>query len=313
MRGSSIGCDLGGTSIKAVRLRGGQIERSARMPTPAQGTRAEVIGAITATIRDVAGERRAVPIGVAVPGFLDPRRRKVVRLSNLPQLDGSSLAAVLERRRGAPVILDADSNAGAVAEALLGAGRGFDRVLYVTLGTGLGAALVVGGEPARVANHTVGQVAHLRIAAGGPACRCGGRGCAESLLAARGLLARARQLGMTGARDPEDLRALAAGRGGTRGGAALGTLARQLWRETGDLLGRLLVLLASLFSPRVAVIGGGIAGALDLFGPAAERHLAGHLAPRLGARLVLRRSALGKFAGAAGMALLARGSSLSRP
>jgi predicted NBD/HSP70 family sugar kinase len=117
---------------------------------------------------------------------------------------------------------------------------------------------------------------------------------------------------MTGSRDPEALRALAAGRGRARGEAALRDRARQLWRETGELLGRLLVLLASLFSPGVAVIGGGIAGALDLFEPAARRHLAGHLAPRLGARLEIRGSALGRFAGAAGMALLAAGSS-SRP
>jgi len=307
-RETSAGCDVGGTSLKAVRLEGSEIAASHEAPTPTSGNARAITDAIAAAVRAVS-DGRALPAGVAVPGFLDADRAGVLHLSNLPALDGTPLRRELARRLRAPIVLDADTNAGAVSEALLGAGRPFERVLYVTAGTGLGAALAIRGTPVRVSNHTVGHVAHIPLDPDGLRCRCGSRGCAEALLSARGLVLRARSQGLRSARTPEDLHRIAT----SRPRSPERELARAVWRETGDLIGALARLLSTLFRPDVIVIGGGIALAADLFLDRARSHLT---PPRgragsAGARPVapaLLPAAGGRFAGAAGMALLARNS-----
>ena len=277
---------------------------------------------------------RVAAVGVALPGFLDATRSTVIHLSNLSSLDGVKLRRRLEQRIGVPVILDTDSNAGAVAEALAGAGRGFERVLYLTMGTGLGAAFVVGGAPARVSRHTVGQVAHIPVDPAGPLCRCGERGCAEAILCARGILWRARRHGLRGVRTTEELWILAKGRRSsarsearcnspsetrcnsrsearsfTRSKAcsdARRAAARRTWREVGTLAARLCVILGTLFSPEVIVFGGGVAGAADLFLPVVRTSLKRRLARRLRRSVEVRAAARGRLAGAIGAAILAR-------
>jgi glucokinase len=298
---TTLGCDLGGSAIKLARLRGTRIEKTIEIPTPTSEKARAIVGAIAAAMQSLSGGR-SLRACIAVPGFLDAGRRRVVRLSNLPALDGVLLAREVERRvPGLSITLDADTNAAAVAEARLGAGRGVERVLYVTLGTGLGAALAVNGFPVRVSRHTVGQVAHVPVASAGPRCYCGARGCAESLLAARGILWRARRNGIRSVRSTEQLFRLA--REPKRAARAA---ARGVWRETGELLGGLLRVIAPLFSPDRIVVGGGVAGAAQLFLPAARDHLARRLSPRTGVRATVRAAQLGRIAGAAGAALLAR-------
>ncbi len=241
-----------------------------------------------------------MPFGIALPGFLDSSRERIVRLSNLPALNGVALGREIEKRlRTVRVTLDADTNAAAHAEARVGSGLGIERVLYVTLGTGLGAALVVGGEIVRVSRHTVGQVAHLPLGTRGLRCYCGSFGCAETLLSARGIVHRARRAGLDGVSSVKEVFeiALARGRQGAR--------ANGVWRETGELLGKLLQVLSALFSPEVIVLGGGVSGAFELFLPAARKWLSGSLTPALGPDVAIRAAALGRFAGAIGAALLA--------
>jgi glucokinase len=311
MAATFVGCDLGGTAIKVVRLAAGGAIRRLEVPTVAADSPAACaarIGDAVAAVLRGPGATRAAPgraVGVAVPGFLDPSRRRIVRLSNLPRLDGSPFASLLEGACKALVVLDADTNAGLVAEARRGAGRGRERVLYVTLGTGLGAAFAIGGQPVRVSRHTIGQVAHWTLPEAGkkgPRCYCGSAGCAETLLSARGVLWRARRLGLEAAASASELCDLA-----RRPGRARETLrARRLWREHGELLGQLLHPLCAFISPDVVVVGGGIAGAAPLFLPAAAAHLEQRLTPRLVPPPALRAARLGRFAGAIGAALLAQ-------
>ena len=252
---------------------------------------------------ETSATKRPLLVGIAVPGFLDPMREKVVRLANLPALNGVRLKDEIQRKAGALVVLDTDTNAGALAEATLGGGAGFERVLYLSMGTGLGAALVVAGKPVRVSHHTIGQVAHIPMDPAGPPCYCGDRGCAETLLSSRGILWRARRAGLRGIRSTEDLCAIGRRAGQSQGNVREGALT--VWEETGDLVGSLLRILVGLFSPDIVVLGGGIAGAASLFLPQARRHLRRHLAPRIGTRVILRPARIGRFAGAVGAALLA--------
>ena len=294
-----VGCDVGGTTVKLVRLRRGRVARRqeipSRAPEPVGKPAADFLDRLCAALRDVspAEPGKVAPLGVALPGFLDARRRKVLHLSHLPELDGLPLASRLERRLGRPVILDTDTNAGAVGEARLGAGRGAGRLLYVSLGTGLGAAFTVRGEPLRVSHHTVGQIAHLPIGEDGPRCSCGRRGCAEALLGAGGIVWRA---GLDRRSSPRLLQERA---------EAGDPAARAEWRQTGELLGRLLNVLIPLLQPDVVVVGGGVARAADHFLPAAAAHLKRTLPRPLRSRAQLAPARLGVWAGAVGAALLA--------
>ncbi len=290
----AVGVDLGGTNVKLVSLRGRRVLDRAHHPTPA-GTASEIAATLAALIRGASSRIGGLPaVAVAVPGFLDRRRRRIELLSNVPALDGFALAASLERRlRGAvtpPIRLDADTNAGALGEARLGAGRGASRLLYVTVGTGLGAALITDGRIVRVSRHTVGQVAHIPLDPAGPRCPCGARGCAEQLIAARGITARARRLALAARdrRSPADV--LAAARRSSRA-------ARAVLRETGVLLGRLLSILTAMLSPDRVVVGGGVAGAAEFLLPATRRELRD--------RVEVRPAALGRFSGAVGAAIIA--------
>jgi glucokinase len=309
----AIGCDVGGTGIKTVAVRGDRIVARGAIPTPS----AEAAPAVIAAIAGAAREARArtgggaenptgITLGVGLPGFLDPRRAKVIHLSNLPALDGLPLRAVLRRRLGWPVILEADSNCGAYGEWRLGAGRGARRLLFIALGTGVGAAMVADGTIVRVANNTVGQVAHLPLDPDprGPRCPCGSRGCLEAVLRSGGIRWRARRAARAGIRlDPEALADPAGLVDAARSGSAG---ARRVLAEVGGLLGSALAVLANFLSPDRIVVGGGIAGAGDLLlGPAALA-LRRRVHPRLRDSLRLYPSALGPFSGAAGAALLGR-------
>lgn len=240
----------------------------------------------------------AVATGVALPGFLDAKLRRVVHLSNLPQLDGLDLAARLERRLKRRVFLEADSNAGAMGESRLGAGRKSRRLLYLTMGTGLGAALTVRGVPVRVSNNTIGHVACL------PICSEKGRG-AEELLSARGILRRFRAITKRpGVPSPLALMELA--ESGDAG-------ARAAWEKTGEILAELLAVLVPMLRPDGVVIGGGIAGAAEFFLPAAHRLLKRRLVKTGLECPGILRADLGAYSGAAGAALRARDATASPP
>jgi glucokinase len=308
----SIGCDVGGSGIKVAALRGNRVLLTRRFPPPPRDRRGAV-SSIESAVQEAAATafgdvprrlRHRPTLGLALPGFLDAARGRSLHSLNLPQLEGLALRALLARRTGWPVILEADSNAGGLGEALLGAGRGARRLLYLSLGTGVGAALIASRQVVRVSHHTVGQVAHLPVDREGPRCSCGSRGCLESVLGAGGIVWRARRAARRGADLPPAARSSPAGleaaaQGGSRD-------ARSLLREAGQILGAALALLSNLFSPDRVVVGGGIAGAGDLLLRPAERVLMGRLHPRLRGRLTLERARLTPFSGAVGAALLSR-------
>lgn len=308
LRDDALGCDIGGTAVKLVLLRGGRaVARTTYLPPRAPSRRSPTRGRparafvdrLAAEARGLVGAARpevlGMPIGVGLPGLLDARRRRPLHLSHRPELDGCPLATSLERRLRAEVHLDTDSNSGAVAEARRGAGRGARRVLFVAMGTGLGAALTERGLPVRVRHHTVGQVAHLPIAEDGPRCGCGRRGCAESLLSAPGIARRAGRHATPSAAEE-------IGRLADEGDRE----ARAIWRETGELLGRLLAVLVPLWSPEVVVIGGGVSASSHHFLGAAERALRRRLPRTLRDGATLVPASLGPWAGAIGAGLLAR-------
>jgi glucokinase len=271
----------------------GRVTAEARVPTPSGAGTGPVVDAV-AVVAGLLGAT-GLPVGVGAPGLVD--HEGMLRFApNLPGVVDVPLRADLQARLGVPVVVENDATAACWAERELGAARGADDVVVVTLGTGIGGGIVSGGVLQRGANGFAGEIGHMVVNPDGPPCPCGKRGCWERYASGSGLgrLARERGLGQRG----EAVTAAA-----LRGDAdAAKVMAEFAWWVA---LG--LVNLAYVLDPSTFVLGGGLIEAGDvLLEPARQAFttlLAGsaHRPP-----VSLVPAALGPRAGAIGAALLAR-------
>ena len=228
------------------------------------------LAAIATVIGDLAAGVQVAAIGVAAPGPLDPARGMIIHSPNLGWKDhlfGPALGALV----GAPVGLEDDANAGALGEALLGAGAGRDPVVYLTLSTGVGAGVVVGGRIVRGAHQVAGEVGHLTVDPAGPRCGCGGRGHVEAFVGGAGLARRAAATWPSGT--------LADGSAAPPDAAAILRLARagdpnamRLANEAADALARAIAALSAVLDPGAIIVG----GSLGLGQRGLVRRAAGH-------------------------------------
>jgi predicted NBD/HSP70 family sugar kinase/biotin operon repressor len=209
---------------------------------------AELVDAVLAD----AGVSRTdvVGIGMGLPGPIDLETGTVGE-SILPGWSGIRAGAELARRLGLPVELDNDANLGALGERSYGAARGLDDVVYVRIGSGIGAGLVLGGRLYRGAAGLAGEVGHVQVRAEGAVCRCGNRGCLESVAGADAVLAILRD-----AHGPAlNLRGLL----DLVAGGDLG--ARRVVNDAGRAVGRVLADLVNALNPAAVVVGGDLSAA----------------------------------------------------
>lgn len=299
MTGPALAIDIGGTNTKAGLVdAAGAVHGIVVLPTtgpdPARFLD-RVLGAIDPLLL-----RPCSGVGISVAGFLDENRAHLLFNPNLEWLQGYPLRETLERRFPAPVALEVDSNAAALAEARFGEGIGSKRFLCVTVGTGIGAGMISNGELLRVAHGCIGDAGHVIVRPDGRACSCGGRGCAEAEAAAPYIVNRYRECGGAMRTDSAAVVIAAASAGDPE---ATATLA-----EAGHNLGVALASLANIFFPDTIAVGGGVSEAGDLLlspAIAAFRRSAGPFAGS--ARVV--RATLGWQAPLVGAALSALGAS----
>ncbi len=306
----SIGIDLGGTKcLGAVVDDAGTVVHERRVPTPA-GAEA-IVETVHALARDLR-ERAASPVagvGVGAPGLVD--RGGVLRFApNLPGVTDLPLAGPLAARLATKVVVENDASAAAWGEWRAGAARGRADVVVVTLGTGIGGGIVLGGELYRGASGFAGEIGHMVVDPGGPECPCGRRGCWERVASGGGLTRLGREAAKAGraARvvalaggDPAAVHGEHVTRAAAEGDAEaldiIQTLAR--WLALG------LANLADVFDPECIVVGGGLAEAGDLLLDPVRAEFAGqveagdHRPP-----IDIVAAALGERAGAIGAALL---------
>jgi glucokinase len=292
MAGPVAAIDLGGTAMKGAVARGpGALEHVETRPTGREdGPEAALdrLGAFAADLAAAAGGELAA-VGVAVPGIVDEGAGVARASVNLGWRD-VPLRADLEARLGVPVAVAHDVRAAARAEGRLGAARGHDDWLLVTLGTGVGAAVVLGGTPYGGAHGAGGELGHMVVVPDGPPCGCGARGCVEALASAGAI---ARRHGGDGVTAREVAQRAASGE----------PHAAAVWREAVDALAAGLAAYVVVMDPGLVVVGGGMADAgKALFDP-----LAAGVARRLTflpAPPVIP-AALGAEAGCHGAALMA--------
>ncbi|WP_438486488.1 ROK family protein [Streptomyces sp. S186] len=296
-----IALDVGGTGMKAA-LAGadGTLLYEARRPTGRErGPEAvvETILGFAAELRDLGRERfggTALAAGLAVPGIVDEATGTAVYAANLGWRDVPLRALLSQRLGGVPVALGHDVRTGGLAEGRIGAGRDADRFLFVPLGTGIAGAIGIGGRIEAGAHGSAGEIGHIVVRPGGPACGCGQRGCLETV-------ASAAAVGRDWAAASGDPRAGAADC--AQAVASGDPRAREVWQAAVDALADGLVTGLTLLDPRTLIIGGGLAEAGDtLFAP---------LRAAVAARVTFQQlpsivpAALGDAAGCLGAGLLA--------
>ena len=191
--------------------------------------------------------------GAAIAGPVDHASGRVGSSTIMPGWVGVDVAAELEKRLAVPVHVDNDANLGALAEWVLGAGRGAEDLAYVMLSSGIGAGLILGGRLYRGANGTAGEIGHVLVDDQGPLCRCGNRGCLETYAGAHALL---ELLGRAhGALDVTEMVRLA-----SEGDPAC----QRVVTDAGRVVGVAMAALCNQFNPERVVVGGELAATGDL-------------------------------------------------
>nr|WP_277621085.1 glucokinase [Thermus arciformis] len=287
--------DLGGTKIAAGAFDGERLLSEVVLPTPKEGGEAVVRALAEAAAQaEAKAGVRAEAIGLGTPGPLDFKEGVIRFTPNIPGLEDFPIRRLLEEATGRPVHLENDANAAALAEHHLGAARGEESSLFLTVSTGIGGGVVLGGRALRGKRGQGGELGHTTLLPGGPVCGCGLEGCLEALAAGRALERDAAYAFQRPVDTRELFRLFQAGE----------PKARRLLLQAARYVGIGLASLVKAFDPGVVVVGGGLAlNAPQAYWEALEeayrRYLQGWEAPPL------RKALLGSKAGLLGAALTA--------
>jgi glucokinase len=268
-----IGVDLGGTKIRLGLVSPDDaIVMTRQIPTnPHQG-----IDAVTARIGIAVDElQESVPagcriaaLGICSPGPVDHEAGLLVDPPNLQGLHHTPLRQKLVDRLGMPVVLEHDAKAAGLGDYHFGAGRGSRSMIFVVVGTGVGAALIVDGAVYRGAHNSAGEIGHTTIDRNGELCGCGSRGCVETYMSGPWLARRYEHSHTT--TTPEAAQPLAGG-DVARLAAEGDAFAVQVFQDAGDALGAAVATMAMMLDVDLYVIGGSVAKAGDLLLEPARR------------------------------------------
>jgi glucokinase len=264
----AIGIDIGGTKIAgAVVSESGEILSEARIATPT-GNSDTLVDAVVHMIESLSEGHEVHAAGVAAPGFIDVSQSVVYYTPNISWRQ-EPLRERLSERLDLDITIDNDANAAGWAEFRFGAGRGVDDMTMLTIGTGVGGAIVTGGRLFRGGFGAGAELGHMRVVPDGLPCGCGAKGCIEQYGSGRALLRMANAIA--------DVRGIGLGiatvreQKGSLTGDDLSILiadgdpgALQALRELGNWLGQACASLSAVLDPQLFVIGGGVALAGDL-------------------------------------------------
>lgn len=304
-----IGVDLGGTKL-AAGVIDDELRVLHRAFRPAQAV--GVVEALEAIIRELldSSEENVLAVGIGLPSLMD-RATGVARWTNHHDLARVAVGDVLGERLGIPVTVDNDANAAMLAEHRAGAAQGTAHAVMLTLGTGIGGAMVIDGRLVRGASGAAGEWGHVVVDLDGPPCpgNCPNRGCLEAVASGNALAVEGER---AAASDRESALAKAEAEGRPITGALVTELAHDgdaaavgAVAAVGRRLGIGLASIANALDPEVIVVGGGVIAAGELLlGPAREE-LARRALPPVAAAVRIEPSRFGSESGMLGAAILA--------
>jgi glucokinase len=307
--GEAVGIDVGGTKIAGLRVsRDGRVLDRRTVPTPASDPEA--------TVADMVRLARAlrtpdvVAVGVGAAGMVDVSTGVLRYAPNLAWRE-LSIADRLRGALGLPCQVDNDANAAAWGEHRFGAGRGYEHMLLVTVGTGIGGGIVTGGRLFRGAHGFAAEIGHFVVQPDGPLCGCGNRGCWEQVASGHAIGRLGREAAASG--DSPLIAELARGDPAAVTGRIVTEAARrgdraaiEVLAEVGTRLGVGIAGLVNVVDPEVVVVGGGaIAAGELLLGPARTAYASAVEAPDHRPAVPIVAAQLGNDAGAVGAAALA--------
>lgn len=272
----SIGVDLGGTNLRIAAItRSGELLEKITLGVKIIAGRDQVIKEMCDGIQRLTAKYqhlgKLLGAGVGVPGIIDLGSGTLRKSANLPGWEDYPVRAEIERRLGAPVVLENDANVAALGEQWLGAARGVPNMAVVTLGTGIGGGIVLNGKIWHGMNGMAGEFGHITLEPKGPICGCGNHGCAEQYASASAIVRMAREVIASGEAPQWAQSASCDAEFGARSiyNFALqgDEHARRIFRVFGEYLGILLAGLVNVLNLDMFVIGGGVGSAWDAFAP----------------------------------------------
>ena len=296
----SIGVDLGGTNLRAAAVdRDGKILEKHAQSTDMTRGRDEVIDDIVSginTVRQQIGTAsRLAGVGIGVPGFILIEKGYITNSNNLPVLENFPLRDEIERRLGAPIILENDANAAALGEKWMGAGKDVDNLVLLTLGTGIGGGIISDGRVLHGELGMAAELGHITIDPNGNPCGCGNYGCLEKIASA------------TAVEAMSDLMSV---------GVHLTSLqvfekamdgdekAKMIFRQMGWALGIGIANLINIFNYPLYLLSGGMLPAWDMFAPSMLEEIRKRSFTFRNTQTRVERATLGNQAGLIGAAYL---------
>jgi glucokinase len=295
----SIGVDLGGTNLRAAAIgkNGELIEKTSGVTNLSAGRDAvidDIVAAITG-VRSRLPDLRLAGVGIGVPGFILLEKGYILGSNNLPEMEGFPVRDAIEQRLGTPIILENDANAAALGEKWMGAGRGVQDLVLLTLGTGIGGGIISGGRVLRGYLGMAGEIGHITVNPTGNPCGCGNYGCLEKHASATAVEAMARLMSLGDNLTSEDIYNLAV-QGDEK--------ARMIWISMGRALGIALATMINLFNFPLFLLSGGQLPAWDYFAPAMLEEIRIRSYTFRNAETRIERATLGSLAGLYGAAYL---------
>lgn len=285
-----IGIDLGGTAIKLGRfLKDGTCLESLTIPTPQPATPEIVIKAIAKIVQELNRDQQCVAIGLGTPGPADATGRIAKVAINLNGWQNVPIAEQLEIETGLKTTIANDSNCAGLGEAWLGAGKDFQNLILLTLGTGVGGAVILNGKLFTGHLGAAGELGLITLNPEGPTCNSGNQGSLEQYVSATAIR---RQTG----KDAAEL-----------GNLALNgdSQALAFWENYGRNLGSGLASSIYILTPEAVLIGGGVSASAEFFFPYVWEEIERRVLASSRVGLKLLKAELGSQAGMVGAAKLA--------
>ena len=301
----TIGIDFGGTSVRVAVVYLSHIIDSA----PAIATQDfegpdQLIDDMVRVVEDLRARHSGIAaIGVGMPGFVNFEKGFIYNLTNVSGWEGVQLKRILQERTGLPVVVENDANCMAYAEWKSGAARGYQHVVFITMGTGVGGAIIANGQMIRGSFHGAGEIGQTSIDYQGRPGHYGNLGALEDYVGNQEIAASAREAYSAAGihKSMEDCTPAALAAEAHRGDQ----IALAQWERVGRLMATAAMNCCWLLNPEVIVIGGGVARAGELLFQPFNRHLFSQLSGPFKDRLMVIPAAFGHEAGTIGAAALA--------